>query len=377
LTTLLAVGAFLEMHRPSGTRFAWAIIAGFFMGLAILSRNTAMATAAACALYGIGFARPRALAALGVWGIVTLCVIAPWAWLTYREYGQPFYTYTQYFAYNFSWAVHHYQPGNMQPSEFLTSANLPEILRTKAKAIAIIVSYSAMIISLPLAVGFVRRLRCGSIVWDRLTALIALAFVGGTLVGTADVTQVIQLGRYYVPLFVLMIPSAIAGLGELVSEDGLRRPLAAATLVALLWADPAWAYDFNWLSRSYQLHWPALRSAGEWVRAHPETVPTHARIVTYFPWEFRLASRRPTILMNRSFYPPHIEQTIRRYEATHILWGSFESQPDVDPELLEVNYARIRSTLGLKLTDELYRSPASWPIGSYPVMLYRIDRDRR
>ena len=72
-----------------------------------------------------------------------------------------------------------------------------------------------MIVSLPLMAGFLRRLKAGSNSWDRLTAIIALAFVGGTISKIADVTQVMQLGRYYLPLFVLMIPSAIAGLDGL------------------------------------------------------------------------------------------------------------------------------------------------------------------
>ena len=43
---------------PGCSRYGWAIAAGLFTGLAILSRNTAMALAAACGLYGL-IAGPR------------------------------------------------------------------------------------------------------------------------------------------------------------------------------------------------------------------------------------------------------------------------------------------------------------------------------
>ena len=81
-----------------------------------------MAGAAACGLYGCFAGRGRLLVPMLLWGIVTVVVISPWAYLSYREYGQPFYTYTQYFAYNFSWAVHLYEQGNTHPSDFFTSA---------------------------------------------------------------------------------------------------------------------------------------------------------------------------------------------------------------------------------------------------------------
>ena len=174
-----------------------------------------------------------------------------------------------------------------------------------------------------------------------------------------------------------MIPSAVAGLqGVLTSQKGGRR-LISLTIAALLWADPTWAYDFSWLSKTYQLHWPALQRAGDWVRANPQAVPPNARIMTWFPWEFRLASRRPTILMNRSLYPPFIERTIRNYEVTHLLWGSFEPPPDIDAELWGTNLTRVRTALGLSGGNEIYRSPAASPIGTYPVALYRIGGGSR
>ena len=210
-----------------------------------------------------------------------------------------------------------------------------------------------------------------------MVALIVVAFVAGTLANVADVTQVAQLGRYYLPLFVLMVPPAVAGLLALIRHIR-NRHLLACSLVALLWADPTWAYDFSWLSRTYQLHWSALREAGDWVRSHPESVPTEARIMTWFPWEFRLASRRPTVLMNRNLLPYHprtpfhIKGTLQQYNVTHVLWGSFEPPPDIDPELRGPILTRIRTSLGLTASDELHRSPEGSPIGTFPVTLYRI-----
>ena len=377
LVSLAAIGALMEAwSAPESSRYGWSVASGVLTGLAILSRNTAMAMAAACFVYGVISNRGRRIGPMLIWGVVVALTIAPWAYATYREYGRPFYTYTSHFAYNFSWTVHHDNPGNTLASQFFTPANAPAIARTKIKSAIIIVVYSTMILSVPLMVGFFRNLWRDGSDYARLVALIAAAFVAGTLANIADVTQVAQLGRYYLPVFVLMVPPAVAGLAALVERTSHRR-LLACSMLALLWADPTWAYDFTWLSRSYQLHWPALREAGAWVRDHPESVPPGARIVTWFPWEFRLASRRATILLNRSLYPPRIEGTIRQYGVTHILWGSFEPPPEIDPELWGPNLARVRVALGLVGSDELYRSPPGSPIGTYPVALYRVGGGSR
>lgn len=372
LVSLAAIGSLMQAWTAIGwSRYGWSVASGVLTGLAILSRNTAMAMAAACFVYGTISSRGKRIVPMLAWGLAAALTIAPWAYLTYREYGRPFYTYTSHFAYNFSWTVHHDGPGNTRASQFFTRANAPAIVRTRIKSAVIIAVYSTMILGVPLMVGFFRSLWRDRSDWSRLVAWIAVAFVGGTLANIADVTQVAQLGRYYLPLFVLMVPSAVAGLAELIKTTGQRR-LLACSMVALLWADPTWAYDFTWLSRSYQLHWPALREAGTWVRDHPESVPPNARILTWFPWEFRLASRRATILLNRSLYPPRIEETIRHYGVTHLLWGSFEPPPEIDPELWGPSLARARLALGLVGSEELHRSPPGSAIGTYPVTLYRV-----
>ena len=54
--------------------------------------------------------------------------------------------------------------------------------------------------------------------------------------------------------------------------------------------------------------------------------------MTWFPWELRVASDRTTILLPRNYSPRRIEEVIRQYGVTHVLWGSFEPPPHVDPE---------------------------------------------
>ena len=170
---------------------------------------------------------------------------------------------------------------------------------------------------------------------DLLVATILAVFVLATLKSIPDVTQVAQLGRYYLPVYVLAMPTAVAGVLDWLDRNQVgRRAWAwlAASFVALVWADPTWAYDASWLVKPYQLHWPALRAAGDWIKSHPDRVPPDARIMTWFPWELRVASDRTTILLPRNYSPRRINEVIRQYRVTHFLWGSFEPPPHVDPE---------------------------------------------
>ena len=385
LTSVLAVWSLTEAWDAGGpSRWAWAILAGALGGSAILARHTTLALMAAAGLYGMIARGRKSWGPLVVWGVVLVATITPWALATYRAYGEPFYTYTKFYQYTFSWTVHHYQRGAPRAADFYTRANLPEIARVKVKSLAIVAVYSSMILGLPTVLAFVRRLvsppaeiapRARDA--DRLAALLALAFVGGTLANTSDVTQVAQLGRYYLPLFILILPTAVAGWVDWSRSISLSprsyRWLAPAFL-ALLWSDPTWAYDFTWLVKPYQLHWPALRDLGDWTRAHPEAIPPDARIMTWFPWEVRLATQRTTILLPRSlslsrYEVDRIDETIRQYGVTHVLWGSFEEPPNVDPESYGPEITQLRLAVGLADRLELYRSPRTLP---YPVRLYRL-----
>ncbi len=199
-----------------------------------------------------------------------------------------------------------------------------------------------------------------------------MVFVLATLKSIADVTQVAQLGRYYVPVFVLALPTAVAGLIEWSASRRIRRrviPWLAAGYIAMVWADPTWAYDTSWLVKPFQLHWPALREAGDWIRANPDQVPRDARIMTWFPWELRVTSDRTTILMPRNYSAARIQEVIAEYRVTHVLWGSFEPPPDVDPEAWGPYLEQLRSSLGLIPKRELYHSSRR---DFYPVRLYRL-----
>ncbi len=384
LTSVLVAWFLVEtLVAEGGAAWAWAFAAGLAGGLAILARNTAMALLAAAGLAAMGAHGLRKLGPLVLWGVVTLGMIAPWAWVTWRAYGEPFYTYTKYFQYNFSWAVHHYQQGNTRPEQFYNAANLPDIVRVKIKSLLIISVYSLMILSFPIALGFVHRLvwpreplRPGARDADRIAATAFVVFALATLVNIADVTQVQQLGRYYLPVYVLMLPAAAAGLGDWlvasVQRSKWSRVLTAT--VFLLWADPSWAYDASWLVKPYQLHWPALRETGEWVRLHPTAVPPEARILTWFPWELRVTSDRTTVLFPRAleagaYEYQRITETIRQYGVTDVLWGSFEPAPEQDPERLGSYLESLRKSLGLTEDRLIQESSARLP---HRVRLYRL-----
>jgi len=383
LTSIAAVWALVETWHASGGRaLALAANAGLIGGLAILARNTAIAILAACALHGVVIHWRTHRLAMLVWGVVLLATIFPWARATYLAYGEPFFTYTKFFQYTFSWTIHHYQTGVPRAADFYTWANAPEIIRVKLKSLLIIVVYSTMILSLPVVAAAAWRWSRArdegqslARTMDRMSLLLALVFVTATLATIADVTQVAQLGRYYLPLYCLVLPTAAAGIVEWCRQLPSRpsRAIAAATLAALLWSDPSWAYDASWLVKPFQLHLPALRAAGEWIRAHPDEVPPSARIMTWFPWEMRLFSQRTTILMPRSFDARRNLETIGDgpygYHVTHVLWGSFEPPPHVDSELFGPYLERVRTQTGLSEGKQIYQSAPRMP---FPVGLYRI-----
>ena len=96
--------------------------------------------------------------------------------------------------------------------------------------------------------------------------------------------------------------------------------------------------------------------------------------MTWFPWEVRLATRRTTILLPRSlslsrYEIERIDETIRQYGVTHVLWGSFETPPNVDAELYGPEISQLRTAVGLADRLEIYRSPPTLP---FPVRLYRL-----
>jgi hypothetical protein len=381
LMSILAVWALTEVwNTPPGrkTVWVWAVVAGLLGGLAVMARTTGLALLAGAGLFGAVVHGRRRFFALLVWGLVVVAVCLPWAWATWMENGSPFYSITQHFEFNFSWTVHHYEQGNTVASQFYTERNLPEIVRVKIKSLLLIPVVSTMIVGLPIVAGFWRRLVKNEGHGREIAFLIAtifVIFVLATLKRVADVTQVAQLGRYYMPVFALALPPAVSGIiGWLDSlADGRRvARWLAVTFCALVWADPTWAYDASWLTKRFQLRWPALLSAGEWIQANPSRVSPQARIMTWFPWELRVTSDRATILMPRNYDPRRIQEVIHEYGVTHILWGSFEPPPyyEINPESWARELDQLRSALGLTDAREVYRSSGEI---FFPVRLYRLQ----
>ncbi len=380
LTSILAVWALTEVWSTANGHKAiwgWAFIAGLCGGLAVMARTTGLALLAGAGLFGLVAHGRRRFFPLMLWGLVIVAVCLPWAWATWIENESPFYSITQHFEFNFSWTVHHYDKGNLEASQFYTIENLPEIVRVKIKSLLLIPVVSTMIVGLPIVVGFWRRLLTSEGNGRETAILVAtifVVFVLATLKRVADVTQVSQLGRYYMPVFVLALPSAVSGItGWLDSlADGKRvARWLALTFCSLVWADPTWAYDASWLTKRFQLHWPALRSAGEWIQANPSRVSPQARIMTWFPWELRVTSDRTTILMPRNYDAKRIQEVIRQYGVTHILWGSFEPPPyyEINPESWALALDDLRAALGLIDAREVYRSSNEL---LFPVRLYRL-----
>jgi hypothetical protein len=382
LMSILAVWALSEVcvAAPGGLAiWGWALAAGLCGGLAVMARTTALALLAGGGLYCAVTAGRRRYLALLAGALAAALVCLPWAYATWLEYGTPFYSMTRYFEYNFSWTVHHYMRGNTLPSEFYTLSNLPEILRVKAKSLLFIAVTSTMIIGLPLVLGFGRRLFSKDVRGRGQAVMVATifaVFVVATLKQVADVTQVLQLGRYYLPVFAIALPAGVAGaLGWLDSlADGRRvAPFLAVTWCALVWADPTWAHDVSWLSNRYQLHWPGLLEAGEWIRANPDKVPPRARIMTALPWELRVTSDRTTVLMPNNYKALRIQEVIRQYQVTHFLWGSFEPPPfdAINPEAWSGELDHLRTFLRLTDQREVYRTTNDV---FFPLRLYRLQQ---
>jgi hypothetical protein len=390
LTTVLAVWWAHELiaAESARNRLIWAILCGLATGAAILSRNTALVQAACLGLWFLFAGGKRAIAFLPIWGGVALATIAPWAWLTFQAYGKPFYSYTEHFAHTFSWTVHHYAAGLPDAKKFYAAENLPEVARVKFKSLVILCGYSTMILSLPVTLGFWLRVRkpadTAGRATDRLAAMLFLAFAAATLARIADVTQVAQLGRYYMPIFLVMLPTAVRGIQEVVSQFDFESPraagiskrarwLAASALIGGLWADPTWAYDASWFVKPFQLHWPGLVAAGDFIQANPDKIPADARVMSWFPWEMRVTSNRITVLMPRSYDARRILEVMDQYGVTHIVWGSFEVPQHVDPETFGPYLTGVKTALGLSEANKLYATPRDVG-GAYPVTIYRRAR---
>ena len=201
-------------------------------------------------------------------------VILPWAAATYREYGRPFHSYTSYFEYNFSWTVHHYEKGNTRPEQFYTPANAAGDRPGEGQ----VADHHRRLLDDDRGLAARRGIRRPSEAArttrprDRPAGRDDL---GGVRAGDAEERRRCDPGRPARPLLLAGLradaadrgrghcssgstapgpPSIRALAGRDVCRDGLGRPdLGLRRLVVR--------------PSAIQLHWPALREAGDWVQA--------------------------------------------------------------------------------------------------------------
>ena len=387
LMSILAVWTLTEvLHADPGRRaiWAWAVAAGCAAAWPCCRARPRWHCWRPRASSPSSRTADRRFGPLLLWGAIAAVVCLPWAWATLQEYGSPFYSYTSYFEYNFSWTVHHYEKGNTLPSQFYTLENLPEIVRVKIKSLLLIVDLLDHDRRAADRRGLLPAPRPskGAGTRDRSAGRDDLR---GVRAGDAQERRRRDAGRSARALLLagLRAHAARRASPGLIEVAGCRRarrgssfPGPSLTYCALVWADPTWAYDASWLVKRYQLHWPALREAGEWIQAHPDRVSPQARIMTWFPWELRVTSDRTTILMPRNYNPRRIKEVMGQYGVTHILWGSFEPPPyyEINPESWALELEKLRTALGLTDAREVYRTSRDI---FFPVRLYRVPMSDR
>ena len=158
----------------------------------------------------------RRYLALAVWALVAAIVCLPWALATWLEYGTPFLLDDSLFRIQLFVDGSPLHAGQYAAlASFTRSSNMPEILRVKFKSLLLIAMTSTMIVGLPIVLGLLAPALLKEAAHGRgpaiMVATIFAVFVLATLKQVADVTQVLQLGRYYLPVFAIALPAGIAG----------------------------------------------------------------------------------------------------------------------------------------------------------------------
>jgi hypothetical protein len=75
------------------------------------------------------------------------------------------------------------------------------------------------------------------------------------------------------------------------------------------------------------------------------------------------------VLFPRNYSPKRVDEVVRQYGVTHVLWGSFEPPEHVDPETWGRYLEGLRVNAGLTDARAIHASPRGL---LYPVRLYRL-----
>ncbi len=119
-------------------------------GLAVLARTTGLALLVAAGSLRSRRTARRRFGPLLVWVTTAALVCLPWAWVTWREYQSPFYSYTSFSNIISRGRYTITTRETPTPSQFYTAENLPEIVRVKLKSLLLIIAVtSTMIVGLP------------------------------------------------------------------------------------------------------------------------------------------------------------------------------------------------------------------------------------
>lgn len=302
--------------------FFWAIAAGVLTGLTILSRRTGLAVAAAVFLFTLtckGTAKTRLLL---FWGIAVAATVAPWAWATYIDYGSPLYSYTNNFKYMPSWPDHWIYRGEPTRADYLKQP-IGNIAKTKLAMVWILANHYWFILTPIVVVSLLsqpRRLWTESAA--RLTVLITLGFVGGTLANIASLDQVRDFGRYFLPVLVLTLPIACQRLlkwldvVEVPASRSMVHAVAAVVTASCFWSAYPWTHSYDLLGDRWHLQLVRYQLIGAQIR---ETLPQDAIVMTYHPWEVHMYGDRRTVLLPRNFDPRRAREEVETYRVTHVV----------------------------------------------------------
>jgi 4-amino-4-deoxy-L-arabinose transferase-like glycosyltransferase len=374
--TVLAVSAFLWAWQARRILLP-CLVAGLAAGAMGLTRNTCHAVLAVMILFALLTPTPARWIRLAVWAAVVFFVLLPWGVVTYRDYGTPFYTYTDYFRYTPDWTVHFRNRGVPTLRDYL-SQPLWTILHTKCVLLYLIIVHCWFVFTPILCLGYFAGFRAK---WrhplSRLSLLMFIAFLAGTLVNIASVDQVRDFGRYFPVVLLPMIPVA---LGTVITfcerwrtvlderhsdeisvdhDDRARRQLhythfarvlLAVLLVSCFWGAYAWTRNYSWLSDPWHQQLIGYQRVGNIVR---KKLPADAIIMAYHPWELHMYSDRRTVLMPHNLDPRRLRQEVDTYAVTHIVLSRGMGQA-LQPIVKE---------FAISLDDDFTRNG----IGVYPV----------